>query len=112
MLCMTVFVLHKTILPMEDSAFAKAHLHDIMAMPILLGWIDVIMDHRAPTARLFGAIWFSVALTIVCAAWWEIAMPMIDPTSWADWRDAACYAAGAAAYLATRHWITRKNQMT
>jgi hypothetical protein len=102
MLCMTVYALHRTIMPMDDSWVAHAHLHDVMAMPILLGWIDLITDHRSPTARLFGDWRFSIVLTIACSAWWEVAMPLIDPTSWADWGDAACYAAGAAAYLAAR----------
>jgi hypothetical protein len=108
MLCMTVYLLHRTVMPMEDSCFAHAHLHDMMAMPILLGWIDLITDHRSPAARFFGDWRFSMVLAAVCSAWWEIAMPMIDPTSWADWRDAACYAVGATAYLGARALVVAK----
>lgn len=103
MLCMTVYLLHRTILPLPGWAFGNAHLHDLMAMPILLGWIDLIMDHRSPAARIYGSVRFSIALTAVCAFTWEVVMPLIDPTSWSDWRDVLCYAIGAAVYLVVRN---------
>jgi hypothetical protein len=106
MLCMTVYGLHRTVLPMDGSYFMHAHLHDLMAMPILLGWIDLIMDHGSPAARFYGRTRFSVALTLIGAFVWEIVVPMIDPTSVPDPVDALCYVAGAIAYITLRRRIT------
>ena len=107
MLCMTVYALHRTILPMEGSYFVHAHLHDLMAMPILLGWIDLIMDHGSPAARFYGRTRFSVALTLIGAFVWEVVVPMIDPRSVPDPVDALCYVVGAIAYLALRRRVAR-----
>jgi len=104
-LCMGVYVLHRTVLPMEGSHLLNAHLHDLMAMPILLGWIDLIMDHRAPSARIYGSTRFAVMLTILGSFVWEIVVPAIDPTSVSDPVDALCYGLGAIGYLALRRRV-------
>jgi hypothetical protein len=105
MLCMTVYALHKTILPMAGSEFAKGHLHDLMAMPILLGWIDLIVDHESKAGRFYGDVRFSIALTVAATLNWEVLWPAIDPNSWGDPVDAVCYAIGSASYLAIRSFV-------
>lgn len=106
MLCMAVYLLHRTMLPLERWEFGKAHLHDLMAMPILLGWIDLIADHRSPTARRFTTPFATIALTLVGIVAWEVLDPLVDSASVADPIDALCYAAGAMAYVLAKRVLT------
>lgn len=109
---MSVYGLHRTVLPMEGSHFANAHLHDLMAMPILLGWIDAIMDHGSPPARIYGSTRFAVLLTIFAAFVWEVLVPILDSTSVSDPVDAVCYVAGTAVYLLLRRRIVAGRLVT
>lgn len=101
-LCMTVYALHITALPLPGWNFGDAHLHNLMAMPILLGWIDCIASRETAAGGLVTGVGFSAALTAVCCMIWELLVPVLKPSSVGDWLDVLAYVAGSLFYLATR----------
>lgn len=105
---MAVYGLHRLLATPDEPYFVHAHLHDLMAMPILLGWIDLIVDHRSSAARRFTTPAAAAILTLVGIVVWEVLDPLVDPTSVADPVDALCYVAGAIAYVLGRGVLTRK----
>lgn len=102
---MAIYTAHHTFLPMRDSYFAQAHLHDLMAMPILLGWIDLVVDHGAPAGRAIGRDRSAVALLASCTIVWGVLDPLVQANSVADPVDALMYVIGTAAYMTMRRLI-------
>ena len=102
---MAVYGLHRWLTTPDEPYFVHAHLHDLMAMPILLGWIDLIVDHRSPVARHFTSPAAAALLTLVGIVVWEVLDPLVDAESVADPVDALCYVAGAFAYVTGRSAI-------
>lgn len=105
---MAVYGLHRWLTTPDEPYFVHAHLHDLMAMPILLGWIDLIVDHRSPVARRFTTPGAAAILTIIGIVVWEVIDPLVDAASVADPVDALCYVAGAIAYVGARMLLTKR----
>lgn len=105
---MAIYGIHRAFASPDEPYFVHAHLHDLMAMPILLGWIDLIVDHGSPVARRFTTPAAAAILTIIGIVVWEVLDPLVDPTSVADPVDALCYVTGAIAYVGCRSILRKK----
>jgi hypothetical protein len=86
--------------PATDLLFFEAYFNDLVAMPFLLGYANLLSRGVLPAARGFESPWRVAALTVGCVVVWEVLAPAAVPWSVGDPWDVAAYSAGSIAYLA------------
>jgi len=86
--------------PTTDFLFFEAYFNDLLAMPFLLGFVNLLSQMVLPAWRGLQSPSSVAALTVVCVIAWEVIAPSIIPWSVADPWDVVAYSLGSIAYLA------------
>ena len=97
LVCVSIYALNELYLK-DIYTLCRCHLNDLIAMPLLLGYANILfmINNRKMRNK------FIIALTFICCITWEYGAEVVKPNSTIDYLDMCCYMIGAITYIILR----------
>lgn len=98
-----LYILNQYFLPYTGSPFLHGYFSDLLAMPAMLSYINLILSvFRKPLLTSWAGM---LLVTLGCGFLWEVAALYIKPGSVCDVFDLVCYILGSLNYKILLHFF-------
>lgn len=94
--CIAAFAINKAFLKNFNITFLKNHFNDLLAMPAMLSYINLVLSFFGKESVYKIKTIFLI--TCCCGFVWEIVAIWLKPSSTCDVLDFLCYLIGAVGY--------------